>query len=594
MMGSSASCSLAHSRHRSSKSAMSRTTAALLFLLFCGCHLLPLTFAQQDSTSITPIKLYGINYNTRQGPDWDPDRCKSRSQIVSELSLLKQVTDKVRILSCTDCLQGPVVLNVAKQVGLQVWFGLWVSDDPNVIEQELTCLSQIVNQFDDAVLGVSVGSEAIYRKDVTVNQSLSYLQEARQVLSDAGRDDLPVALCEVDDTYTANPRLFRATDIVVANSFPFWEQVDIDGAAEFLVNKLPGGWDVATQYGKDFILGETGWASEGYNKKGSETSPANQAQYFQDFYCLVDKQEDWMYFWFAAFDTPWRLEQANNDNSVEGSFGMFNGNLTLKSNFANLQFSCSGSNEVYGFVLDAVSESIPTPAPSAPANRPSTTSSPTRSPASSSGGGGAASCSANPLCDELGLTGECCPTVDGIFLICCEDAPTLSPATSFVPRDVPTVSPAPVAAIPASNTTTTTTATPSTAGPTVPPDVTIAPTTRLAPTAAPSRTPPTVDITDDNQQGGVPSTSDAPSDVPSRVPSPGGGGGTTGGDTVTFRPSFVVDAGTPPSPFDSTRDGSTSGASMTTITTGLASVAHLVVVTFPLLVVAEVLPHLLG
>ncbi len=33
---------------------------------------------------------------------------------------------------------------------------------------------------------------------------------------------------------------------------------------------------------------------------------------------------------------------------------------------------------------------------------------------------GASSCAANPKCDDLGLTGECCPTSGGIKLSCCD------------------------------------------------------------------------------------------------------------------------------------------------------------------------------
>ena len=67
----------------------------LLSILFC-------IFATVESR---PVRLHGLNYNTRQGPDWMPydQRCKSRKQVWTDLSLLHKITDRVRLLSIS-CL----------------------------------------------------------------------------------------------------------------------------------------------------------------------------------------------------------------------------------------------------------------------------------------------------------------------------------------------------------------------------------------------------------------------------------------------------------------------------------------------------------
>lgn len=55
--------------------------------------------------------------------------------------------------------------------------------------------------------------------------------------------------------------------------------------------------------------------------------------------------------------------------------------------------------------------------PTAPAPAPKV--SPSSSSTSSSSGGGNSACTANPDCKKLGLTGDCCPTSEGILLGCC-------------------------------------------------------------------------------------------------------------------------------------------------------------------------------
>lgn len=481
--------------------------------------------------TITPIQLYGVNYNTRQGPDWDANRCKSEAQIREELALIAKFTTRLRVLSCTDCLEGPVVLKLAKELGLKMWFGLWVSDDEAVFEGELTCLRQVIDQFDDTVLGVSVGSEAVYRGDVNVDQIVSYLQAAKQVVADAGREtDLPVAICDVDDTYEGRPRMMRATDLVLANAFPFWEGVEVGDAVDYLVNeKLPGGWDLASDFGKDFVLGETGWASEGYNRYASEASPENLARYFRDFYCTVDRQLHWKYFWFGAFDTVWRIQQEEEDDTVEGHFGLFYTNMTLKPGLQQ-PFSCDGSDVEYAFVLDgpmntSAPAAAPQPAPAATptaqpdATTPTESSQPTEALTP-------ASCASNPQCDALGLIDDCCPTVDGIFLGCCEDIPTPSPDAAS--SSYPTAAPAPGAS---------SSPAPSRAQDAIP--------TSESPSDSPIALGG-IGIGDDGNDDNEGNQSDAPSSVPTYL------------NEETLPTSEV--ASQMPTPFDATAPRSTSGA----------------------------------
>jgi glucan 1,3-beta-glucosidase len=139
-----------------------------------------LIIAAMAMVQAVPLQLYGLNYNTRQGPDWDWDKCKSRANIQTDLALLKLLTNRLRILSLTDCDQGNLVLSVAKEIGFQLWLGLWVGPDDFVFEQEKVALQKMIDQgllSDGTVLGITVGSEAIYRKDATVDEMINNMNE---------------------------------------------------------------------------------------------------------------------------------------------------------------------------------------------------------------------------------------------------------------------------------------------------------------------------------------------------------------------------------------------------------------------------------
>eukprot|EP00980_Cylindrotheca_fusiformis_P021423 scaffold8288_cov129-Cylindrotheca_fusiformis.AAC.1 len=57
---------------------------------------------------------------------------------------------------------------------------------------------------------------------------------------------------------------------------------------------------------------------------------------------------------------------------------------------------------------------------------------PTNAPVLNPTAQGPVSCSANPVCANLGLEGECCPTTSGLILDCCESSPVNSPTNAPV------------------------------------------------------------------------------------------------------------------------------------------------------------------
>lgn len=157
----------------------------LLSLLFPSSSLLAVVMAE-------PVQLYGLNYNTRKGPDWDPDKCKTYSEVVTDLTMLKRITNRIRILSLTDCGQGELVWSVAQQLGMQLWLGLWVAPSPDedfVFEDELTELARLFSVMDmsdgdsPTILGITVGSEVIYREDATEEQMIDNMNAGTYTIS---------------------------------------------------------------------------------------------------------------------------------------------------------------------------------------------------------------------------------------------------------------------------------------------------------------------------------------------------------------------------------------------------------------------------
>ncbi|POM67955.1 Putative Glycosyl hydrolase family 17 protein [Phytophthora palmivora] len=200
----------------------------------------------------------------------------------------------------------------------------------------------------DNIVGIHVGSEAVYREEVTAAEAISYLEEIRTLCkANSAAAKIPLTIADIGDTYTAHPEMIEAVDYVSANYFPFWEKVDIDGAADHFYTRFSALVKTASTYNKEVIVGETGWASDGTDADASPATAANAAKYFYDFYTLA-AEKDLMYFYFSAFDEAWKLATLEANETVEAYFGLFTQDGALKdiisAAFDNSTSSFDGSN----------------------------------------------------------------------------------------------------------------------------------------------------------------------------------------------------------------------------------------------------------
>lgn len=334
--------------------------------------------------------------------------------------------------------------SVARELGMQLWLGLWVAPESYVLEEEKGQLQYLIDQGsfdDDTILGVAVrlsrldkrkmalllhclimsiisllviqvGSEAIYRDDATADEMVTHKNDVHNMLQQAGITNMPVTICDTAPMYSANPQLRTAVDLTMTNTFPFWEDIPIEGAVDDLQIDIDWLLNLPESQGKDFILGETGWPSAGFIQGVGAASPQLQRQYFEQAYCRIHVENQWAYYWFTGIDNAWRQEQ-DPGNTIEGNWGFFYADLRLKEHFVDLEFTCS-NGVTYSFAeLDF---SIPTGFTPAPTKLDP------------------ASCQADNGCAGLGLWGNCCPTAEGIFMGCCSNE---APSVTDIPATLP-------------------------------------------------------------------------------------------------------------------------------------------------------------
>lgn len=252
------------------------------------------------------------------------------ARIDADLAILSRRFSCIRTYSVAGLEALP---EYAEKYGMQVLLGAWVGADPKLNQQELQKVVELAKRHPASVRAVVVGNEALLRREVTGEQMAGYIRQVKDALP-----GVPVTYADVWEFWLKHPEVAQATDFVMIHILPYWEDnpVGIDQAMvhikkirEEIGTKIPG---------KEIVIGETGWPSQGRMREGALPSPENQARFIRGFIALAE-QEHWQYNLIEAFDQPWKRIK---EGAVGGYWGLYSPERTDKhilsgpvSNFSN-------------------------------------------------------------------------------------------------------------------------------------------------------------------------------------------------------------------------------------------------------------------
>ncbi|KAK2075113.1 hypothetical protein P8C59_009266 [Phyllachora maydis] len=238
----------------------------------------------------------GINYTpvNTQYPDCLTNP-PSQNNITKDMAVLSQLTNTIRLYG-TDCKQTEMVLHALVHLKLdstvKVWLGVW--QDGN----ETTNARQLAQTWD-----------ILDKKQMSTSQLGNLLDEA--------------------------------SDLILANIHPFVGGVNAKDAASWTYSF----WEThdAGFFKSDNsrnIISETGWPSQGGTYCGSSavTDCPDAAvagidqmnQFMSDWVCQA-LANGTQYFWFEAFDEPWKLQTDGGSQDWEEHWGLMDVDRNLKS-----------------------------------------------------------------------------------------------------------------------------------------------------------------------------------------------------------------------------------------------------------------------
>jgi exo-beta-1,3-glucanase (GH17 family) len=175
---------------------------------------------------------------------------------------------------------------------------------------------ELAQQFDDIVVAVNVGNEALVEWNdhmVSLENVIAYVEEVRAAIAQ------PVTVADNYEWWIEDGApLAEAVDFLGVHTYPAWEEKTIDEALAYTIENMER--VQAALPGKPMAILEAGWATTAV-EFGERASEANQVRYYREL-------EEWAteanvtVFFFEAFDEPWKGDP-NNPKGAEKHWGVF-------------------------------------------------------------------------------------------------------------------------------------------------------------------------------------------------------------------------------------------------------------------------------
>jgi exo-beta-1,3-glucanase (GH17 family) len=258
-------------------------------------------------------KLQCVSYAPFRGAQTplDPNTRVSPEQIEQDLTQLAQITECVRTYSIENGLDQ--VPGIAQKAGLKVIQGIWLGSNRLKNLNQISTAVRLTKLYPDVITALVVGNEVLLRGEMTTNDLAATIRSVKAQVT------VPITYADVWEYWLRNREIYDAVDFVTIHILPYWEDFPIRAKfAAAHVDAIRQQMAVAFP-GKEILIGETGWPSEGRMREGALPSRTNQARVVSEI-LLLAKQENFRVNLIEAYDQPWKRQL---EGTVGGYWGLF-------------------------------------------------------------------------------------------------------------------------------------------------------------------------------------------------------------------------------------------------------------------------------
>jgi len=174
----------------------------------------------------------------------------------------------------------------------------------------------LARQFDDIVVAVNVGNEALVDWNdhmVPLDQVIAYVRQVKAAI------EQPVTVADNYEWWIRDGAPLAAElDFIGVHTYPAWEEKTIDEALSYTIENMRG---VRTALpDKPVAILEAGWATTA-TEFGDRANEADQARYYREMLQWATETNTTVFF-FEAFDEPWKGDPDKPDGA-EKHWGLF-------------------------------------------------------------------------------------------------------------------------------------------------------------------------------------------------------------------------------------------------------------------------------
>ncbi|ORZ20786.1 glycoside hydrolase superfamily [Absidia repens] len=184
-------------------------------------------YTHYEKDSRLSRSFWGIDY-TPTGAQLEYGCSVTQDDVIEDLKLLHQLTPRLRLYGL-DCDQGYYVMNGMKlmKIDMGLILTVWVDGNSTTYERQYNAFWKLLDEFGaDHITGVSIGNEALYRKEITPDELIERIREFKSKMKKRGYSHIPVYTTDIRSL----PELMPEEDQVLDNVHPFFAGVTVDQA----------------------------------------------------------------------------------------------------------------------------------------------------------------------------------------------------------------------------------------------------------------------------------------------------------------------------------------------------------------------------
>lgn len=282
---------------------------------------------------------YGVAYSPRGA--LIPCNTSPR-EIMLDIAVLSKVTTRVKTYAM-QCQQNEYILRAIQNLNLNMTLsmGVWIGNNEEVNRQQMNAFKSILKLFPRKMFeSVYIGNEVLFRNEQSRSSLLNLIREAKEYATSIGYGDLLIGTTEIGSLI--DDSLMETCDVIGANIHPFFGGGDVSKATNWVFDYLKFQIEPIGHPNTNarVEITEVGWPYKGGSYQSAIASASNEQWFMNAFVCEAYNNNYGWYF-FEAFDEPWKSIFYEGSNKWETEWGIFTNDRKFKD---GITFPNCGNN----------------------------------------------------------------------------------------------------------------------------------------------------------------------------------------------------------------------------------------------------------